>query len=153
MGELNVVAIDQRIRSLEKHINTLEDNVTLKTSNYDDIEEDLSIVKLAVEQHIKRLRQMDARVIGIVEETSRSGNKFVGAPDTRRLFVFHDDNQVSEDTVKDHMQISKYQVFYLSKICQILLPCSNHSWLQRSLMTSFRNTMCPGVWPPGSQRV
>ncbi len=57
--ELNVVAMDHRIRTLEKHINTLDANVVLKTANYDSLEEDVNVMKLAVGQHTERFRRME----------------------------------------------------------------------------------------------
>ena len=54
--DLNVGAMDQRIRDLEKRCVTLDATLTMKTSHYDALEDDFNIVKLAVEQHTTRLR-------------------------------------------------------------------------------------------------
>lgn len=58
--DLNVVAMDQRIRELERLHNTLDARVTLKASRQDTMDDDLNIVKLAVDQHTNRFRSMDA---------------------------------------------------------------------------------------------
>ena len=47
--DLNIVAMDQRIRDLEKRCVTLDATLTMKTSHYDALEDDVNIVKLAVE--------------------------------------------------------------------------------------------------------
>ena len=57
--DLNVVAMDQLIRDLEKHCMTLDATLTMKTSHYDVPEDDLNVVKLAVEQHTARFRAME----------------------------------------------------------------------------------------------
>ena len=56
--DLNVVAMDQRIRDLEKRGVTLDATLTMNTSHYHALEDDFNIVKLAVEQHITHLRAM-----------------------------------------------------------------------------------------------
>ena len=56
--DLNVVAMDQRIRDLEKHCMTLDATLTMKTSHYDVLEDDLNVVKLEVEQHTTRFRAL-----------------------------------------------------------------------------------------------
>ena len=57
--DLNIVAMDQRIRDLEKRCVTLDATLTMKTSHYDALEDDVNIVKLAGEQHTTRLRAID----------------------------------------------------------------------------------------------
>ena len=57
--DLNVVAMDQRIHDLEKHCMTLDATLTMKTSHYDVLEDNLNVVKLAVEQHTTRFRAME----------------------------------------------------------------------------------------------
>ena len=55
LEDLNVVAMDQRIRALENHCVTLDPTLTMKASHYDALEDEFNIVKLAVEQHITRM--------------------------------------------------------------------------------------------------
>ena len=57
--DLNVVAMDQRIRDLEKRCVTLDATLTMKTSHFDALQNDFNILKLAVEQHTTRLRAME----------------------------------------------------------------------------------------------
>ena len=57
--DLNVVAMDQRNRDLEKRCVTLDATLTMKTSHYDALEDDFNILKLAVEQPTTRLRAME----------------------------------------------------------------------------------------------
>ena len=57
--DLNVVAMDQRIRDLEKRCVTLDAILTMKTSHYDALEDNFNVVKLVVEQHTTRLRTME----------------------------------------------------------------------------------------------
>ena len=57
--DLNIVAMNQRIRDLEKRCVTLDATLTMKTSHYDALEDDVNIVKLAVEQHTTRLRAIE----------------------------------------------------------------------------------------------
>ena len=47
--DLTVVAMDQRIRDLEKRCVTLGATLTMNTSHSDALEDDYSIVKLAIE--------------------------------------------------------------------------------------------------------
>ena len=57
--DLNIVAMDQRISDLEKRCVTLDATLTMKTSHYDALEDDVNIVKLAVEQHTTCLRAIE----------------------------------------------------------------------------------------------
>ena len=56
---LNVVAMDQRIRDLEKRCVTLDAILTMNTSHYNALEGDFNVVKLTVEQHTTRFCAME----------------------------------------------------------------------------------------------
>ena len=87
--DLNVVAMDQRIRDLEKHCMTLDATLTMKTSHYDVLEDDLNFVKLAVEQHTTRFRAMEhprkgakkiSHIPSVVPQQTSPANTIVPSP-------------------------------------------------------------------------
>ena len=82
--DLNVVAMDQRIRDLEKHCMTLDATLTMKTSHYDVLEDDLNVVKLAVEQHTMEHPRKGAKKIShipsVVPQQTSPANTIVPSP-------------------------------------------------------------------------
>ena len=87
--DLNVVAMDQRIRDLEKHCVTLDATLIMQTSHYDVLEDDLNVVKLAVEQHTTRFRAMEhprkgakriSHIPSVVPRQTYPANTFIPPP-------------------------------------------------------------------------
>ena len=87
--DLNVVAMDQCIRDLDKHCMTVDATLTMKTSHYDVLEDHLNVVKLAVEQHTTRFRAMEhprkgakriSHIHSIVPQQTYSANTIIPSP-------------------------------------------------------------------------
>ena len=88
--DLNIVAMDQRIRYWEKHCMTLDTTLTMKTSHYDVLKDDLNVVKLAVdEQHTTRFRAMEhprkgakriSHIPSVVPQQSYPANTIIPSP-------------------------------------------------------------------------
>ena len=57
--ELNIVAMDQRMRAMEQLIHTLDATMSMKTTGYDALADEVSIMKVAVQQHTSRFNRMD----------------------------------------------------------------------------------------------
>ena len=73
--ELNTIAMDQRIRALEKQFHILDASTTLKTSRVETLDEDVAIMKVAMEQHANRLRCLDNHQSTLVCTTPASGGQ------------------------------------------------------------------------------
>ena len=85
----------------------------------------------------------------VVSGKSSSGNTFQGAPSTRHVFLFHVSDNVTTDTVSEHMKGKKLN--YLS-----LKTMSNPAAMFKSFLITvtsedFANIMNPEHWPPNSK--
>ena len=82
---------------------------------------------------------------------SISGNTFKGGPTTRNVFLFRVNRDVSEDIVKDHMNVNDLK--YVSIKTMSNAEAVFKSFLITVEAKAYGTIMNPDVWPSGTRRM